>query len=79
MKRVVDNHLGGPEVLRVVEDDDSRPGPGEVCVRALTAGVGPGECCQGDKVAGRPVRLGRSCRSCLVSSWGIWLIQGGER
>jgi NADPH:quinone reductase-like Zn-dependent oxidoreductase len=39
MKRVIVDHFGGPEVLRVVEDDDPRPGPGEVRVRALAAGV----------------------------------------
>lgn len=39
MKRVVVDHFGGPEVLRVVEDDDPRPGPGEICVRVLAAGV----------------------------------------
>lgn len=38
-KRVVVEHFGGPEVLRVVEDDDPRPGPGEVGVRVLVAGV----------------------------------------
>src|SRR5204863_7133508 len=39
MKRVVVGHYGGPEVLQVVEEDDPRPGPGEVCVRVLAAGV----------------------------------------
>ncbi len=39
MKRVVVDRFGGPEVLRVVEEDDPRPGPGEVCVRVLAAGV----------------------------------------
>src|SRR5437763_563984 len=39
MKRVVVDHFGGPEVLRVVEDDAPRPGPGEVRVRVLAAGV----------------------------------------
>ena len=39
MKRVVVDHLGGPEVLSVVEDDAPRPGPGEVRVRVLAAGV----------------------------------------
>src|SRR5215204_1561589 len=39
MKRVVVDHYGGPEVLRVVEEDDPRPGPGEVCVKVLAAGV----------------------------------------
>jgi NADPH:quinone reductase len=39
MKRIVVDHFGGPEVLRVVEDDAPRPGPGEVRVRVLAAGV----------------------------------------
>src|SRR5262245_38593114 len=39
MKRVVVDHYGGPEVLRVVEERDPRPGPGEVRVRVLAAGV----------------------------------------
>ena len=39
MKRVVIDHYGGPEVVRVVEDEDPRPGPGEVRVRVLASGV----------------------------------------
>src|SRR6266508_3891844 len=39
MKRVVVERFGGPEVLRVVEEDDPRPGRGEVRVRVLAAGV----------------------------------------
>jgi NADPH:quinone reductase len=39
MKRVVVDRYGGPEVLRVVEEADPRPGPGEVRVRVLAAGV----------------------------------------
>jgi NADPH:quinone reductase len=39
MKRVVVDHFGGPEVVRVVEDDDPRPGGGEVRVRVLASGV----------------------------------------
>src|SRR6266498_3072813 len=39
MKRVVVDHYGGPEVLRMVEEDAPRPGPGEVRVRVLAAGV----------------------------------------
>jgi NADPH:quinone reductase-like Zn-dependent oxidoreductase len=39
MKRVVVDHYGGPEVLRVVEEEDPRPGPGEVLVKVLAAGV----------------------------------------
>lgn len=39
MKRVVVQRFGGPEVLKVVEDEDPRPAPGEVVVRVLAAGV----------------------------------------
>jgi NADPH2:quinone reductase len=39
MQRVVVDRFGGPEVLRVVEEVDPRPGPGEVRVRVLAAGV----------------------------------------
>ena len=39
MKRVVVDHFGGPEVLRVVEEENPRPGRGEVLVRVLAAGV----------------------------------------
>jgi NADPH:quinone reductase len=39
MKLVVVEQFGGPEVLRVVEQDDLRPGPGEVLVRVLASGV----------------------------------------
>jgi NADPH2:quinone reductase len=38
-KRVVVTRRGGPEVLRVVEDALREPGPGEVRVRTLAAGV----------------------------------------
>jgi NADPH:quinone reductase len=38
-KRVVLDRYGGPEVLRVVEEEDPRPGPGEVRVKVLAAGV----------------------------------------
>jgi NADPH:quinone reductase len=39
MKRVVVERLGGPEVLRVIEEDAPQPAPGEVRVRVLAAGV----------------------------------------
>ena len=39
MKRVVVERYGGPDVLRVVDADDPRPKPGELCVRVLAAGV----------------------------------------
>ncbi len=39
MQRVVVDRYGGPEVLTVVEEDAPLPGPGEVRVRVLAAGV----------------------------------------
>src|SRR6185436_11715313 len=39
MKRVVVNQFGGPEVVTVVEDAVPVPGPGEVRVEVMTAGV----------------------------------------
>ncbi len=39
MKRVVVDRFGGPEVVRVIDDQVPRPGPGEVRVRVLAAGV----------------------------------------
>jgi NADPH:quinone reductase-like Zn-dependent oxidoreductase len=39
MKRVVVDHHGGPEVLKIVEEQDPRPGPGEARIRVLAAGV----------------------------------------
>jgi NADPH:quinone reductase-like Zn-dependent oxidoreductase len=39
VKRVVVERFGGPEVLELAETDAPRPGPGEVCVRVLVAGV----------------------------------------
>ncbi len=38
-KRVVVDHFGGPEVLKVIQEDAPQPGPGEVRVRVLAAGV----------------------------------------
>src|SRR5947207_920723 len=38
-KRVVVDHFGGPEVLKVVEEEAPQPGVGEVRVRVLAAGV----------------------------------------
>src|SRR5215510_9249574 len=39
MKRVIIDRFGGPEVLRVADVADPRPGLGQVCVRVLAAGV----------------------------------------
>jgi NADPH:quinone reductase-like Zn-dependent oxidoreductase len=39
MKRVIVDHYGGPEVVRVVEDEVPKPAQSEVRVRVLAAGV----------------------------------------
>jgi NADPH2:quinone reductase len=39
MKRVIVDHYGGPDVLKVVDDRVPTPGSGEVLVRVLVAGV----------------------------------------
>jgi NADPH:quinone reductase-like Zn-dependent oxidoreductase len=39
VKRIVVERYGGPDVLRLVEDEEPRPARGEVCVRVLAAGV----------------------------------------
>ena len=39
MKRVVATRYGGPDVLSVVTEDEPTPGPGQVSVRVLAAGV----------------------------------------
>jgi NADPH:quinone reductase-like Zn-dependent oxidoreductase len=39
MRRIVVDHYGGPEVLKLVEERDPRPGEGEILVSVLAAGV----------------------------------------
>jgi NADPH:quinone reductase len=41
MQAIVVSKLGGPEVLQVGDVDIPHPGPGDVLVRVLAAGVGP--------------------------------------
>lgn len=38
-RRVVVDRFGGPEVLKLVEEEDPQPGPGEVRVKVLATGV----------------------------------------
>jgi NADPH:quinone reductase len=41
MQAIIVNELGSPDVLQVADTEMPRPGPGEVLVRVLAAGVGP--------------------------------------
>jgi len=43
MKRLIAEHTGGPEVLHLVEEGMPEPGPGEVRVKVLAAGVAFGD------------------------------------
>ena len=43
MRRIVAVETGGPEVLQLVEEEIPEPGPGEVRVKVLTAGVAFGD------------------------------------
>src|SRR5208283_3456447 len=43
MKRVRVHQFGGPEVLRIEEAPDPRPGPGEVLVEVHAVGINPVE------------------------------------
>lgn len=43
MKRIIAERSGGPEVLRLVEGEIPEPGPGEVRVKVLAAGVAFGD------------------------------------
>ena len=57
MKRVIVDHFGGPEVVSVIDDRVPRPGPGEVRVRVLAAGVSFTD------AQLRPARTSRAARS----------------
>ncbi|MBZ5734085.1 NADP-dependent oxidoreductase [Nocardioides sp. TRM66260-LWL] len=41
MRAIVVERFGGPEVLRIAEIDEPRPGPGQVRIRVRAAGVNP--------------------------------------
>src|SRR3954452_21025129 len=43
VRRVVAPEYGGPEVLRVVEEDVVEPGPGQVLIAVRAAGVNPAD------------------------------------
>jgi NADPH:quinone reductase-like Zn-dependent oxidoreductase len=43
IKRIIAERTGGPEVLRLVEEEIPEPGPGEVRVKVLAAGVAFGD------------------------------------
>jgi len=86
--RVIVAHYGGPEELRVVEEECPEPKHGEVRVKVLTAGVSLGGdlrpylLLRGGRLAsGRPARRNRfhgipMYLKCIV---GGWLLPGRKR
>lgn len=62
MQAIMVSETGGPDVLQVSETEIPRPGPGEVLVRVLAAGVGPWDA---------SLRSGRL-------PWELPVIPGGE-
>ena len=66
MKRVVVDRFGGPEVVKVIDDQVPQPGPDEVRVRVLAAGV---SYIDAMLRAGSYLGVCRSRRSRLAMSW----------
>jgi NADPH:quinone reductase-like Zn-dependent oxidoreductase len=62
MQAIMVSETGGPDVLRVADTKMPEPGPGEVLVRVLAAGVGPWDA---------SLRTGRL-------AWDLPVIPGGE-
>ena len=68
-KRVIVDHFGGPEALKVIEEDAPQPGPGEVRVRVLAAGVSLTDAqMRAGTYLGGPSRRSRPATSSSVSS-----------
>lgn len=72
MQTIMVSEPGGPEALQVGEREIPRPGPGEVLVRVLTAGVGPWDAGirSGQLPAGLPVVPGAEFAGVVVGDTG---------
>ncbi|MDP9685189.1 MULTISPECIES: NADP-dependent oxidoreductase [Streptomyces] len=59
MRKVSFAEFGGPDVLRVIEAEEPRPGPGRIRVAVRAAGVNPVDwrIREGQKLSARPVEL----------------------
>lgn len=92
MKRVVVTRFGGPDVLEVVEGPEPVPGPGEVTVRVLAAGLSftdtllragtyPGgpkpPFTPGYELAGLVEKVGSGCRSVHPGDYVAALVVSG--
>ena len=72
MQAIMVSEPGGPEAMRAGELEIPRPGPGEVLVRVLTAGVGPWDVGirGGQLAAGLPVVPGAEFAGVVVGDTG---------
>ncbi len=52
MQAIMVSETGGPDVLQVTDTEMPEPGPGEVLVRVLAAGVGPWDASLRDRTPG---------------------------
>ncbi|MFT4189689.1 MAG: NAD(P)H-quinone oxidoreductase [Aeromicrobium sp.] len=92
MRAVIVEESGGPEALTVVEMDDPQPGPGEVVVEVVSAGVNRADVLQrkgfydpppgatpvlGLEAAGRVVTLGEGADEALLGQDAVALLSGG--
>ena len=81
MRAVVTSEPGGPEVLRIEEVDDPRPGPGEVLLAVAATAVNRADLLQREghyaPPAGAPTGLGMEVSGTVaalgpgVTGWGI--------
>jgi len=72
MQAITVSEFGGPEVLKVTEVPLPQPGPGEVLVRVLAAGVGPWDAAlrRGDWTGSRPYVPGGEFAGVVVGDTG---------
>ena len=73
MRAIEQKRYGGPEVLELVDVERPEPGPAEVLVRVVAAGVNPTDVWHRSTggLAGRTVRLG-----CPTSRRPVWAWPG---
>ena len=72
MQVITVSEFGGPEVLKITEAPLPKPGPGEVLVRVLAAGVGPWDAAlrRGDWTGSRPYVPGGEFAGVVVGDTG---------
>jgi NADPH:quinone reductase-like Zn-dependent oxidoreductase len=82
MKAITQDVLGGPEVLTVAETEIPEPGPGEILVRVMAAGVNPtdwGHRAYPIYLPAPPFTLGWDVSGVVTKvAWGVTLFKPGD-